>query len=139
EPFAPTEIARLEKARLAAVEDRIEAELQLGLGCELVAELEKLVGEHPVREGLIGELMLALYRAGRQSEALAVYRRARDRLVEQLGLEPGPDLRELEGRILVHDPTLTVRRRTTLGRRRRGARRRAGVAVVAGVALVVAL
>jgi streptogramin lyase len=104
-----------------------------------VAELEKLVGEHPLRERLIGELMLALYRAGRQSEALAVYRTARDRLVEQLGLEPGPDLRESERRILVHDPTLTVRRRTTLGGRRRGVRRRASVAAVAGVALMVAL
>ena len=140
EPFAPTEIARLEKSRLAAIEDRIEAELQLGLGCELVAGLEQLVAEHPLRERLIGALMLALYRAGRQSEALAAYRSARERLVDQLGLEPGPELRELERRILVHDPTLAVHRRATLDRRRRGGpSRRAGVAAVAGVALVVAL
>jgi DNA-binding SARP family transcriptional activator len=76
EPFAQQEIAALEELRLAALEDRIDAELALGLASQLVAEMEALVTEHPTRERLLGQLMLALYRSGRQAEALEVYRRA---------------------------------------------------------------
>ena len=114
EPFAQAEIARLEDARLATLEDRTEAELRVGRGAELVPELERLVAEHPLRERLIAGLMLALYRAGRHADALAAYRAARERLGEELGLEPGPALRELERRILQHDPTLATHRRAVL-------------------------
>ena len=110
EPFAQPEIARLDEARLAALEDRIDAELRVGGGAELVPELERLVTEHPLRERLLAGLMLALYRAGRQADSLAAYRAAHQRLVEELGLEPGPELRELERRILEHDPTLAAAR-----------------------------
>jgi YVTN family beta-propeller protein len=110
EPFAQAEIARLQEARLAALEDRIDAELSIGRGAELVPELERLVAEHPVRERLVAALMLALYRARRQTDSLAVYRAMRQGLVEELGLEPGPELRELERRILQHDPTLAAAR-----------------------------
>jgi YVTN family beta-propeller protein len=106
EPFAQDEIARLEEARLAALEDRIDADLALGHDRGLVGELESLVGLHPYRERLRGQLMLALYRCGRQAEALDVYRRGRQALDEELGLQPGPQLRELEQRILTHDPAL---------------------------------
>jgi DNA-binding SARP family transcriptional activator len=88
ERFAPSETARLEEARLAAVEDRIEADLARGRHGGLVGEIEALLGEHPLRERLAGQLMLALYRSGRQAEALEVYRRARTTLVGELGLEP---------------------------------------------------
>jgi YVTN family beta-propeller protein len=110
EPFAHAEIARLDEARLAALEDRIDAELRTGGGADLVPELERLVTEHPLRERLLAGLMLALYRAGRQAYSLAAYRAARQRLTEELGLEPGPELRELERRILEHDPTLAAAR-----------------------------
>ena len=106
EQFAQGEIARLEEARLGALEDRIDAELMLGDHRGVVGELEVLVGEHPHRERLLGQLMLALYRAGRQADALAAYRRGRESLGEELGLEPGPELRALEQRILTHDPGL---------------------------------
>jgi YVTN family beta-propeller protein len=110
EPFAQSEIARLEEARLVALEDRIEAELRIGRGTELVPELEQLVADHPLHERLVAGLMLALYRSGRQADALAEYRVARERLVGELGLGPGPELRELERRILQHDPTLAPAR-----------------------------
>jgi YVTN family beta-propeller protein len=106
EPFATHELRRLEEARLAAVEDRIEADLACGLGRELVAELEGVVAEHPLRERPRGQLMLALYRAGRQADALAVYREGRRALIEELGLDPGPDLQRLEKAILVQDASL---------------------------------
>ncbi len=106
EPFAQGEIARLAEARLAALEDRIDADLALGLHRDLVGELEGLVTFHPNRDRLCGELMLALYRSGRQTDALEVYRRRRVALDDELGLEPGPELRALERRILAHDPTL---------------------------------
>jgi YVTN family beta-propeller protein len=106
EPFAASESQRLEERRLLAVEARIEAELELGRGGELVGELERLAPEHPFRERLLGQLMLALYRAGRQADALAAYRAGRRRLAAELGLEPSPELRELERRILTHDPAL---------------------------------
>ncbi len=105
---ARVELARLEELRLCAVEARIDAELALGGHDVLVGELDALAREHPLREHLRGQLMLALYRAGRQEEALAVYRDARARLVEELGLEPGPRLRELEGAILRQDPALDL-------------------------------
>jgi DNA-binding SARP family transcriptional activator/ABC-type transport system substrate-binding protein len=100
------EIARLEELRAATVEERIDADLAAGRAGELVPELEALVREHPLRERLRGFLMLALYRSGRQSEALEVYRDGRSRLGEELGLEPGPELRELERAILEQDPSL---------------------------------
>ena len=106
EPFAQTEIARLEELRLTAVEARIDAQLALGRHAPAIPELETLVQQHPLRERLCGQLMLALYRSGRQAEALDAYRRTRSRLAEQLGIEPGTDLRELERKILNQDDSL---------------------------------
>jgi DNA-binding SARP family transcriptional activator len=108
EPFAQREIAALEKLRIAVIEDRIDADLTLGLASELVADIETLVAEHPSRERLRAQLMLALYRSGRQAEALEVYRDARQALVEDLGIEPGPRLQQLEQAILRHDPGLEL-------------------------------
>jgi YVTN family beta-propeller protein len=108
EPFARAEIARLEEQRLAALEDRIDADLALGRHSSVVAELDGLVRTHPYRERLRGQLMLALYRSGRQADALDAYRDARSALVEHLGLEPGHDLKEMERRILSHDPSLAA-------------------------------
>ena len=109
EPFAQPEITRLEELRLVAIEDRLQAELGLGRDHELVPELEALVSEYPVRERLSGLLMLALYRAGRQADALDAYREARRVLVDDLGLEPGRELRELEQAILRQDESLARR------------------------------
>ena len=106
EPFAQAAIARLEELRLVALEERIEADLAVGRHAEVVAELETLVAEEPLREGLRGQLMLALYRSGRQAEGLEAYQQARRVLVEQLGIEPGPALQELEKAILRQDPVL---------------------------------
>ena len=106
ESFAQAEIARLQEARLAALEDRIDADLGLGRQEQLVGELEGLVREFPLRERLRAQLMLALFRSGRQVESLAVYRDARETLVHELGLEPGRPLQELEQAILSHDPQL---------------------------------
>ena len=105
EEFA-IEIARLDELRLAALEGRIDADLDLGRHAELVAELETLAQEHPRREGIRAQLMLALYRGGRQVEALAVYRDARKLLAEEQGLEPGEALQRLERAILQHDSEL---------------------------------
>ena len=138
EPFAQGEIARLEEARLAALEDRIDADLALGEHAALVGELEALVQQHPLRERLQGQLMLALYRAGRQADALESYRNARRSLVQELGIEPGRALQELEQAILAHDPTLDVpstrHTRTTGARGRYG--RRGGLLLAAGGALL---
>jgi YVTN family beta-propeller protein len=112
EPFARMEVERLEELRLAAVEERIDAELELGRDAALVPELEALVAEHPLRERLRRLLMVALYRAGRQAEALTAYREGRRQLLDELGLEPGPELVELERAILVHDPALRPERPT---------------------------
>jgi predicted ATPase len=101
-----SERGRLEELRLGALELRIEAELALGRQEGLIAELEALVGEHPWRERLRAQLMLALYRAGRQAEALAAYQAARQELGDQLGIEPSPLLRELERAVLRQDPSL---------------------------------
>src|SRR5207244_3740565 len=108
EPFARAEIARLEELRLAALEDRVEADLVLASGAELVGELEGLVARHPLRERLRGQLMLALYRSGRQADSLAVYQRTRQLLVEGLGIEPSPGLQRLERAILLQEPSLEV-------------------------------
>jgi len=108
EGFAQVSIERLEEIRLAAVEQRIEAELMLGRHTELVGELEGLVAELPLRERLCRQLMLALYRSGRQAEALDVYRRTRAALVEEFGIEPTPALHELERAILTQDPSLDL-------------------------------
>jgi DNA-binding SARP family transcriptional activator len=108
EPFAQSEISRLEELRVAAFEGRIEAELALRPQRELTGELQALASEHPLREHLRGLLMLALYRSGRQAEALEVYQDARLVLVEQLGIEPGRELRELEQAILRQDPALDL-------------------------------
>jgi predicted ATPase/DNA-binding SARP family transcriptional activator len=104
--FADAERAHLTELTLVAIETRVEADLALGRHGELVGELEALCREHPLRERLWELLMLALYRAGRQAEALRAYTEARDRLVHELGIDPGPALRELEARILAQDPTL---------------------------------
>jgi DNA-binding SARP family transcriptional activator len=108
EPFATVAVQRLEEIRLAALERRIDAELALGRHLELVPELETLVATEPLRERFLVQLMLALYRAGRQSEALDAYRAAREALVEELGIEPAPPLRELERAILAQDPSLDL-------------------------------
>jgi DNA-binding SARP family transcriptional activator len=108
ESFAQAEVVRLEELRLAAVEDRIDADLRLGRHAEIVGELRGLLSAHPLRERLIGEAMLALYRTGRQAEALNVYRTARGRLAEELGIDPSPELRALETAVLRQSDELAV-------------------------------
>src|SRR3954463_13224526 len=104
--FAQADIARLDEMRIAAIEDRIAADLALGRHSELVAELEPLIAAQPHRERLRAQLMLALYRSGRQAEALEAFRDARAVLTEELGIEPGRELRELHQAILEQDPSL---------------------------------
>jgi DNA-binding SARP family transcriptional activator len=104
--FTASTIGRLIELRLCALEDRIEAELALGHHFDLVPELEALVAEYPFRERLRAQLMVAFYRTGRQSEALQAYRAARRLLAEELGIDPGPELQNLEKAILVHDRSL---------------------------------
>jgi DNA-binding SARP family transcriptional activator len=106
EPFANAAGRRLAELRLAALERRVEAELELGEHARLVGELEEIVALEPLREPLRVSLMLALYRCGRQAEALERYREGRRVLVDELGIEPGPALQELERAILRHDPRL---------------------------------
>ena len=108
EPFAGAEIRRLEDLRLRATDLAVDADLAAGRHAELTGELDRLVAEHPLRERLHGQRMLALYRAGRQSEALEAYRQARSALVEQIGVEPGAELRRLHERILAQDPALDL-------------------------------
>jgi len=108
EPFAIAAGRRLEEIRLAALEQRIDADLELGHHRELIAELESLRVEHPLRESFVAQLMLALYRSGRQADALAVFRDAREALVTRFGIEPGPALRELERGILRHEDSLAA-------------------------------
>jgi len=108
ERFAQAEIARLGELRVAALEQRIDAELASGRHVEVVGDLEALVSEYPLRERLRRQLMLALYRSGRQAEALETYRAARKALVEELGIEPARELRELQQAILVQDPALEL-------------------------------
>jgi YVTN family beta-propeller protein len=111
--FLDTDVAvaesdRLAELRLVALEDRIEADLRLGRHRELVAELEGLVRDHPLRERLWAQLLLALYRSGRQADALLAYQRARSVLVEELGIDPGAELRRLHAAILAQDPALDL-------------------------------
>ena len=113
--FGAAEAARLEELRLAAVEARIDADLALGRHAEVIAELEGLVREHPLRERLWAQLMIAFYRGGRQSDALLAFRRARGGLVEEIGVEPGPELRALETAVLAHDPGLAAPDPRSLG------------------------
>jgi DNA-binding SARP family transcriptional activator/streptogramin lyase len=140
EEFARSEAERLEELRLVATEERIDAELTLGRHDAQVPELRALVAEHPLRERLQGQLMLALYRSGRQSEALRVYDEARTRLADELGLEPSSTMKELERSMLRQDPSLDLRR-PALATRRRRVLTGAGALVLAGaaVALVVGL
>ena len=112
EPFAQAAIGRLEEVHLLAVEMRIDADLALGRHAALVAELDALAAEHPLRERLRGQLMLALYRSGRQAEALAAYQSARSTLVDELGIEPGSALQELERAILRQDRALELAQTT---------------------------
>ena len=107
EPFAQAEVFRLEELRLAATEDLNDAELACGAAAELVPRLESLVARNPLRERLRGQLMLALYRAGRQADALAAYQDLRRALVDELGLDPGPQLQQLHASILRQEAGLS--------------------------------
>ena len=108
ESFAQGEIARLEELRLVALEERLDVRLAAGEAALVVGELEQLAAEHPSRERLLGLLMLALYRCGRQADALEAYTRARRRLDEELGLEPSAELQQLQGAILRQDASLAA-------------------------------
>jgi predicted ATPase/DNA-binding SARP family transcriptional activator len=143
EDFAAAAAARWEEARLGAVEDRVEADLRLGMRTELVPELESLVAGHPVRERFHGQLMTALYGAGRQADALAVFHEARRVLDAELGVEPGPELRAVFEAVRRQDPALGARpafsavggpahRPAELSRGEAGRRHGAGVAAAAG-------
>ncbi len=141
ETFAQSEIARLEEVRMAALESRIEADLRLGQHDALVPELEALVHEHPLRERLYEQLMVALYRSGRQVDALERYQRARRKLIDEFGIEPGPRLQEIQRAVLTHDATLELPGRFSARRQqehdRRGVvapARRLGARVLAVIA-----
>jgi len=108
EQFAQAEIRRLEELRIVALEARIDADLELGHHGDVIGELESLVRDHPLRETFRRLLMLALYRSGRQAEALEVYQDARARFVEELGIEPGPELRQLQSEILRQEAGLAA-------------------------------
>jgi YVTN family beta-propeller protein len=136
ESFAQVAIGRLEEERLGALEDRIDADLALGGHAALVGELEALVAEHPLHERLRAQLMLALYRSGRQADALKCYQRARRGLIDELGIEPGPALKELERAILAHDPELEAPVRPSTRPATRA--RRGGLPIAAGGAVLLA-
>ena len=108
DPFAQAEIARLEELRMDAIEERIEADLDLGGAGELVGELEPLIRDNPLRERVRGQLMLALYRSGRQADALEVYRQTSQILRDELGLAPSRGLQQLQTAILRQEPTLDL-------------------------------
>lgn len=149
ENFAQRAAQQLDDARLAVLEDRIDADLAAGRDAELVPELERLIAAEPLRERPYGQLMLALYRAGRQADALGAYRRARKTLSEEIGLDPTPQLQDLERRILNQDPELAAPERaprpdgrdTVTGRHRRRLVVAAAAALLCagGVALLVVL
>ena len=124
ESFAQSEISRLEEVRLAALESRIDADLRLGRHAALVPELEALAHEHPLREQLYEQLMVALYRSGRQVDALERYQRARRKLIDEFGIEPGPRLQEIQSAVLTHDATLDLPDRFSSRRRRKADVRR---------------
>jgi YVTN family beta-propeller protein len=136
--FAQSAIARLEELKLAALEERIEADLELGRHADLVPELEALVREHPLRERLRGQLMRALYRSGRQAEALDVFQAARRELVDELGIEPSQALRDLEKAILTQDPVLDARPPSGVARPPPSRRTWAVLAAVPAAAVVAA-
>jgi YVTN family beta-propeller protein len=136
EPLAEAEIARLEALRLAALEERIDADLALGRDADLVAELEGLVRAEPLRERLRGQLMIALYRSGRQADALEAYQDARRLLVDELGLEPGRALQELERAILTQDDALDAPHRAAA--RLRAPRRNPSMLMIGAALLLVA-
>jgi DNA-binding SARP family transcriptional activator len=140
EVFAQAALARLYELRLDALERRLDADLSLGRHGAVVAELEELVAKEPHRERVAGQLMLALYRCGRQADALATYRRARTALVRDLGLEPTPALRELEAAILRQDPLLEKEAQEPAGARAilAAARTEAGLEPLLGVAVPLA-
>ena len=123
EGFAQPEIRRLEEARRSAFEARVDADLALGRHAEIVPELEAALAAEPLRERLHAQLMLALYRSGRQSDALEAYRRAHRRLVEDVGVEPGPDLRALTPRSSPTTRRCGRARRRSCRRSSRAARR----------------
>jgi YVTN family beta-propeller protein len=133
--FAQEEIARLQELHLAALEERIEADLALSKHNAVVQELGGLVTRHPFRERLRRQLMIALYRDGRQAEALEVYRDARQTFADELGLEPSPSLQQLERAILAHDLALQAPDRPAARLR---ARRKGGLLIAAGALVVVA-
>ena len=142
EPFAAGEIARLNELRLRALEQAIDADLEAGCHSEVIAELDALVAAHPYREPLHAKRMLALYRSGRQSDALAAYRDARKTLVEEIGVEPGAELQRVQRAILEQDPALDLPRPDDgdgppePAARRRGPRRLALVAAAVPIALL---
>jgi eukaryotic-like serine/threonine-protein kinase len=129
ERFAQTEIARLEELRLTCVEERIDQDLAKGRHADLVGELEALVAANPLRERLRAQLMLALYRSRRQAEALEAYQASRRALVEELGIDPSPELQDLERRILQQDATLEFEPRAAPASADRSTRRAAGTFV----------
>ena len=135
--FVQIERVRLGELRLSAIEERLDADLALGRDAELVAEIRVLVGEHPLRERLRAQLMLALYRSGRQAEALDVYQQGRRLLAEELGLEPGEALKRLEHAILEHDPAhgapARAARTSPPARKRRSRRALAGALAIIGL------
>src|SRR5215217_6076134 len=139
---ARVEIDRVLERRVVALEGRVEADLACGRHAELIAELEAAVAREPLRERLRGQLMLALYRCGRQAEALEVHRDGRRVLAEELGLEPGPALTRLERAILEHDPALEPPPAPTPPRRaareREPGRRRLILLAAAGILLLAA-
>jgi YVTN family beta-propeller protein len=137
EPFARLEIDRLEELRLAAVTERIEADLALGRHADVIGELETLTARHPFQERLIAQRILALYRSGRQAEALEVYRGARHALVEQLGIEPGASLQALERAILQQDPALELPTGGAVPQAPRPRRRLIAAGIAASAALAV--
>jgi YVTN family beta-propeller protein len=132
-------LARLGELRLSGLEDRFEAELQLGRHTELVAELEEFVREHPLRERARAQLMIALYRSGRQAEALQSYRDVRTLLADELGLDPGPELQRLEKAILVQDASLAAAEPRRFFQRDRAHRLAAVIAVAVAATAIFAL
>src|SRR6266566_3615040 len=135
--FVQLECVRLKELRLSAVEERVDADLALGRHAELVAELHALVREHPLRERLRAQLMLALYRSGRQAEALDVYQQGRRLIAQELGLEPGEGLKRLEHAILAQDPALGAPARTE--HRKAPARKRPSRRALFGALVIVIL